>query len=129
MNERSRAKPEGYSAESARKKALLGFLILANLAALAAAVLIASGGGHAQGGGLKVSDLVYGKIDVDGDGQYAFGDDFWVYTAIERWPEALEKALRQAKMRDDGGVDLSPYLRSVNHLTIEAAKRAGASER
>lgn len=118
----------GYPVTPLRKKALVLLLCFANLFAAGAVIFLATGLSYAQRQGLGVSDLVYGRIDVDGDGECTPGDDFWVYMALEHWPDALEKALRDAKMREDGSVDLSPYLRSVDHLRIEAAKRAAQSD-
>jgi len=66
--------------------------------------------GRTQATPLTVQDLLYEKVDVDGDGKYTPGDSMFVQTQIEIGPELLEEALKHARRNPDGGIDLSPFL-------------------
>jgi len=62
---------------------------------------------------LTVQDLLYKRVDVDGDGEYTPADAMFVETQIEVAPQLLEEALKYARISPDGGIDLSPFLRKL----------------
>jgi len=92
------------------KKPIVALLVIANLG-VGAGLVSSWNPGHAQQ--LSVSDLRYGWIDTDGNGEYTPGDDFIVDWLLEHNPQQLETALKTATVRADGGVDLSAHLASV----------------
>ena len=102
------------------KKFLVPTLVLANLVAAVwfSSLLSTSYAGER----LSISDLTYGEIDADGDGACTFGDDLLVEWLVENSPSTLRKALRRCRVRRNGEVDLSPYLMTIDHVGIEAAK-------
>lgn len=97
---------------------LVGLLLVANGALAVALAYKHSIPAQSGRQGLTISELTYGKIDVDGDGRYTAGDDHWVALALQRWPEALESALKDAKKNQDGGADLSPFLKTIRHRAV-----------
>jgi hypothetical protein len=89
------------------KRFLITTLALANIVALVVLFSILSTGHATQ---LTFDDLSYGAMDVDGDGRYTEGDDSQVEWILQNQPAVLKEALKTAKLNQDGGVDLSPFL-------------------
>jgi hypothetical protein len=102
--------------------------VIAVLASLNAVVgaLVLSSRGRTEADSLTISDLAYGLVDLDGDGEYTIGDDTALRWLLENSPEHVEEALRSASVRSDGGVDLSSHLLSVARPTTE--ERSAASQ-
>jgi hypothetical protein len=58
---------------------------------------------------LGVSDLTYGKVDMDGDGRCTYGDDYVLQWLVENNYSILESALPSAKTNAEGIVDLGAF--------------------
>jgi hypothetical protein len=89
------------------KKITVITLATANILALVYLLSICSAGQAAQ---LSLSDLSYGAVDLNGDGQCEVAEDEALEKLLERYPGVIEAALQFAKVKADGTVDLSPYL-------------------
>jgi hypothetical protein len=76
---------------------------------------------------LNVSDLTYGKIDVNGDGKCTYGDDWVVDFLLQRSPTHLQNALKEAAIKDNDVVDLSSYLLKVDARSVMAARQRNAA--
>jgi len=98
-------------------------LVASNVLAAGLVVWSLVPSGHADAG-LQRSDLVYGRIDVDGDGEYTSGDDWFVSFALREFPDHIDNALKSATRRADGGIDLSEHLQKVSRDEFERARRA-----
>lgn len=89
------------------KKLLVFALALANIGGLVVLFSILSTGHATQ---LTVDDLAYGAVDLDGDGEYTEAEDLHLEWLLDNQPDVIDQALKIAKIKPDGGVDLSPYL-------------------
>jgi hypothetical protein len=97
------------------KKAVRAALVVANVVVASLVVLSALErfgfqAPWAEARALHVSDLQYGKIDTNGDGVYDWSDDYATWWLLTNRPDILEKALGDARVLQNGHVDLSPHL-------------------
>ena len=85
-------------------------LIIANISVL---YFILNSFNHGRANHVMVSDLRYGKVDVDGDGTCTSVDDAVLDWLLENCPHHVEKALLSAEMNENLEVDISKYLNLV----------------
>ena len=104
------------------RKAVISLLFVANAFALGTLIWMMPSIGHTQEAGIEISELTYGAVDVNGDGKYEAGDDWVLEFLVNEAPQHLSRALEAAEVLPDGGVDLSPYLKTIDADTIRTQR-------